>query len=380
MKILHVIVGLDVGGAEMMLKRFISASKEMQNVHHVVVSLTSIGKLGQQLQEEGIEVHTLGMRSVFATPFALFRLKALISKLKADAVQTWMYHADLLGGLAGKLCKRPVIWGIHSTYVADSGARVTTMIMRLCARLSAWVPDKIICVAEKSRQVHVGYGYDAGKMVVIPNGIDISRFQIEGPGRDVIRNECGIRQDEILIGTIGRFNPAKDYECFIRAAGIVAEKNPKAKFLMVGLGLQENNDVIGSWVASTGHADRFILLGPRSDAPDCLAAMDVFCLSSRTEALPTVICEAMAMQTPCVGTNVGDTAVLLDGHGIVVPRQNPEALADGLLDMIGQPKALRDVLGRKARKIIEEKYTIERARDSYIALYEQLLAKKEGEK
>lgn len=373
MKVMHIIVSLDVGGAEMMLKRLINSQQGQKYFIHTVVSLTDIGRVGVELQAMGVEVHSLRMRNVLSIPRVLLALKKLISSSNVDIVQTWMYHADLLGGIAARFSRGPsVVWGIHSTYVAASGSWSTVLVMRVCALLSRWVPDAIVCVAEKSRKVHVEYGYDARRITVIPNGIDMSRFQVPPKIRSEKRRDFGFSHDEIVIGTIGRFNPAKDYSCFVNAAGIVAKENNKVRFLMLGLGLDRDNEIIQEWIHNTGFGDRFVLLGERTDTSECLAAMDIFCLSSRTEALPTVIAEAMAMETPCVATDVGDTALLLGRTGIVAPPRNPKALAEALKQMIAKPISERLEIGKRAKERIEAEYTIDRARIRYENLYKNL--------
>lgn len=379
MKIQHVIVGLDVGGAEMMLKRLIESHSGDPRYEHSVVSLTTFGRLGPQLQAQGINVSALGMRSPLGALGALFRLHRVIRAASPDVVQTWMYHADLMGGLAARTAGfRNVVWGIHSTDVRAGGSRGTTLVMQLCARLSRWVPRVILCVAEVSRRAHISYGYDAARMLVVPNGLDLSNLTATQQQRAEFRAHCGFGEDDFVIGTLGRFNPAKDYENFVSAAGILAAKNAKVRFLMIGRNLDSNNPVLAKWIAATGYADRFVLLGERTDAPVCLAAMDTFCLSSRSEALPTVVAEAMAMAVPCVATDVGDTAGLVGDTGLIVPKEDPDCLASALLRMADTPFLQRTALGQRAKLRIHAEYTIERAKVRFESIYHKIVENKES--
>lgn len=376
MKILHVIICLNVGGAEMMLRRLIKSHSDNPEYEHTVISLTDVGTIGAQLKQEGIHVEALGMRSPLDIIPALLHLKKLIQKFAPDVVQTWMYHADLLGGLAARMAgNKNILWGIHSTDVRAGGSRSTTWVMRACAMLSRWVPDTILCVAEVSRQVHVAAGYFAPRMVVVPNGIDISKLFSSDARRLQIRGDCGFTDAHVVVGTLGRFNPAKDYKNFVAAAGILAKKYPHVRFMMVGNRLDQENPFLSKWISKTGFADRFVLLGERSDAPDCLAAMDVFCLSSKSEALPTVVIEAMAMGLPCVATNVGDTAVLVQDIGTVVAKEDPSGLATGLERVIQMPFADRCVIVRKGKERVRENLTIERARDRIESVYAKILSR-----
>ena len=374
MKILHVIVCLDVGGAEMMLKRLIESQKENPAYEHIVVSLTDIGSIGAEIRRLGTQVYSMGMRSGLDSFSVLLRLRGLIRKYSPDVVQTWMYHADLLGGLAARLAgKKNVVWGIHSTDVRAGGSRATILVMKICAKVSRWVPHTILCVAEVSRKVHIAAGYFAPRIVVLPNGIDMSRLVSNKFRRGEIRRACGFADSDLVIGTLGRFNPVKDYSNFVKAAGIIASKYLYVRFLMVGAQLDQDNVILRDWIDKTGFGDRFVLLGQRSDAPDCLAAMDVFCLSSKSEALPTVVIEAMGMGIPCVATNVGDTESILGDVGIVVPKEDPVALSVGLEKLIQISVEERRALTCQGKARVRENFTIERARERYEKLYAEIV-------
>lgn len=379
MKIQHVIIGLEVGGAEMMLKRLIESHAGNPGYQHSVISLTDLGSVGRQLAEQGVSIRAMGMRSPLDIFRVLPRLRRALRESKPDVVQTWMYHSDLLGGLAARWAGiKNVIWCIHSTDANPGGSRMTPFVMRACALLSSWVPRRILCVAEASKRVHVAAGYDASRMLVVPNGLDLSRLVATEDQRLDLRAGCGFTADHFVIGTVGRFNPAKDYENFVRAAGIVAAQCENVRYLMVGSKLDRENAVLARWIAETGYADRFVLLGERSDAAVCLAAMDAFCLSSRSEALPTVVAEAMALGVPCVATDVGDTANLVGDAGVIVRPEDPVRLAEALVRMASTPGQERATLGKKSKERVRSEYTIERARARFESIYCSVVENKKG--
>lgn len=375
MKVLHIITGLDVGGAELMLRRLVQSHYKNGDYSHSVISLTCVGKIGQELQAIGIEVRALEMHSLLDVPRALFQLVRHIRESRSDIVQTWLYHADLLGGLAARLARnRNVIWGVRTTEVTVGGRRSTMLVRQLCAALSRFVPHSIVCAAESSRRVHVDAGYDRTRMVVVPNGFDLSWLVATNEKRVMLRSQCGFAPSDVVIGSLGRFNPVKDHENFVRAATLVATARPEVKFLMIGRDLDANNAVLISLIAATGTQERFILLGERSDVPACLSAMDIFCLHSRTEGFPNVVGEAMAMALPCVVTDVGDAAVLVADKGVVVPKEDPAALAHGLMQLVDMPVEKRRELGQRAKVRIQAEFTIDRARENYEAIYQHVLA------
>jgi glycosyltransferase involved in cell wall biosynthesis len=376
MRVLHIIIGLNVGGAELMLKRLVESHHGSANYRHTVISITGIGKIGPQLQALGIEVHALGMRSAIDIPRVLWKLVRLIRATRPDIVQTWMYHADLLGGLAARLAgNRNVIWGIRTTEVTACGNRATVSVRKLCAWLSRFVPHTIVCAADASRLAHIAVGYDAARMVVVPNGFDVTRLIATSGQRESLRLQCSLGAELVTIGYLGRFHPAKDQENFVRAAGLVAPHHSNVRFLMVGRDLDANNTQLAEWISATGYADRFVLLGERADVPVCLAAMDLFCLSSRTEGFPNVVGEAMAMGLPCVVTDVGDAAMLVADTGIVVPKEDSAALAQGLGRLLAMTPNARQQLGQKAKARIHAEFTMDRARERFESIYQRIIKK-----
>lgn len=375
LKVVHVIVGLNVGGAELMLKRLIESQKQLPGYEHSVISLTDSGVIGPQLISQGISVRCLGMKGLLGLPKAFLCLLAEIRSFRPDIVQTWMYHADLLGGLAARFSGiRNVIWGVRTTDLEKGGKSATRLIRKLCAYLSRSIPTKIVCAAEASRKAHVAVGYYAQRMLVIPNGFDLSHLIATVEQRRTLRASLSLSEEHFVIGSLGRFNAVKDQANFIAATAILAKLNPALRFLMVGRGLTADNVALTELLNDTGCADRYILLGERGDAAVCLSAMDIFCLHSKTEGFPNVLGEAMAMGVPSVVTDVGDAALLLGGNGIVVPAQDARALSLGLKQMMELSSEERRLLSANAKARIVEKFTMDHSSQKFRQLYDDLSA------
>ena len=369
MQILHVIIGLDIGGAEMMLSRLIDGNRH-PGEQHAVVSLTTVGAVGSQLQAQGVPVTALGLRGLAGVPTCLLKLRRLIAERRPDVVQTWMYHADFIGGLAARLAGGcHIVWGVRTTHVGMEGSRATSLLRRVCALLSRHVPDTIVCAAEASRRAHVDVGYDPRRMHVIPNGFDTQALEAAAARRADQRAALGLPPDALVIGTAGRFNPVKDFGNFIRAAGIVAREVPSARFVLAGRHLDAHNEALVGWIAAEGLADRFSLLGERRDLPACLAALDVYCLTSRSEGFPNVLGEAMGVGLPCVSTDVGDAALLLGDTGLLVPKEDSPSLAAAVLDLLRRPPAARRALGLAAQERLQRHFSIDAARARFVELY-----------
>jgi glycosyltransferase involved in cell wall biosynthesis len=234
----------------------------------------------------------------------------------------------------------------------------------------------IVCAAEASKRSHIAVGYDASKMVVVPNGYDFSWLQASAVERLNLREQVGFYQDEVVVGCLGRFHADKDQKNFVIAAGLLATCYPKLRFLMIGRGLTWDNPLLAGWIDQTGFKERFVLLGESKDVPQCLAAMDVFCLHSRTEGFPNVLAEAMAMGLPCVTTDVGDAAMLLAESGVVVPKEDSSALAKGVEQLLALTSVARINLGLSAKARVVTQFSMEHARHCFESIYQQVLNEK----
>jgi glycosyltransferase involved in cell wall biosynthesis len=376
MLILHIMPDLNPGGAELMMKRLIESHLGDPRFEHRVISLRELRAVGPPLLAQGVQVEALGLTSMARLPGTLWRLARLVRAVRPDIVQTWMYHADLLGGLAARTVgRRRILWGVR---IADIDAqmgvpRLTSWIRSACARLSSRVPSRIVYVAESARRIHESLGYDPAKSIVIPNGYHMPAPAPADRGGAAIRKELGVGASDLLIGSAGRFSVQKDFRSFVRACARVADEIPEARFVIAGREIDESNSELAGWIAESGHADRFHLLGERTDLDSCLAGLDVFCLHSLQEGLPNVVAEAMAVGIPCVVTDVGDAALLVDDTAIVVSPGDPGALAAALLAMLRKPEDERRELGARARARIAAHFSMEAIRGRWEQLYDELV-------
>lgn len=375
MKVVHVITGLGVGGAETALHRLLS-HWDRRRFQAEVFSLTDEGPMADRIRALGVPVRTIGMRPGLPDPLGLIRLAGWLRAARPDLVQTWMYHADLLGGLAAKYAVRaPVVWGVrHANLDPHVNKRSTVWTAKTCARLSHRLPARIVCCAEVVLKVHARIGYDESKMVVIPNGFDLEAFRPDPAARPVVRRELGIPAEAPLVGLIGRFHPQKDHRTFIGAAALLHEQMPDVHFLLAGTGVTWENEILAGWIRAAGIQERCHLLGRRDDVPRLMAALDVAASSSVGEGFPNIIGEAMACGVPCAVTDVGDSAQIVGDTGRVVAPGAPEALARALHELLAAGREERLRLGDAARRRIEEKFSISAVVARYEQLYEEVAA------
>ena len=370
MHVLHIIVGLNRGGAEFMLQRLAIQMANKPDISQSIISLTDLGQLGADLRRKGINIHTLNIEGVLMVPKKMIKLIGLIKQIKPDVVQTWMYHSDLIGGVASRLAGvKKIFWGVHSVSIPQGVMSFTYWLVRLCAIGSRFIPLEVICCANSAMDAHIKLGYDKNKITVITNGYDFTVFRKNPGARSEVRQRLGFCDTEIVIGVVGRFDPLKDYRNFIVAAFHLKKVKKNLKFLMVGKGNDASNKTLVDWLNEFDLQGDFKLVGEQSDASLYFSAMDIFCLSSKSEAFPNVVVEGMAMCLPCVITDVGDAGVILGDYGFVVPARDPIALAKGLNKMCNLDQVTRVSIGERNAKYVNERYSIEKIADQFLNKY-----------
>lgn len=374
MKIIHIITGLNTGGAEMMLYKLLQYSID-KGIQWEVISLTDIGPVGAKIQQLGIPVRALHMNG-WNMPLATFRLAFWLRRSGPDIVQTWMYHADLVGGIAIMLSflRIPVIWGIRQSDLHPQLSKKRTIwVARLSSFLSDWIPSRIIINSEKGKNVHRAFGYSSKNMVVVPNGFDTDRFYPNPDARSSIRKELGISPGTPLIGCIARFDPQKDHRTFVEAARILQASLPSVHFLLCGRGVTWENRELTAWIGSDSLKDLFHLLGERDDTPCIIAALDIATLSAAYgEGFPNVLGEAMACGIPCVATDVGDSKNIIKDTGITVAVGDATGIAEGWERMLRMGEYERGELGRRARERVVQHFSISRVVEQYHSLYKEI--------
>lgn len=372
-RVLHVITGLGLGGAEMALLRLLGALRDEFDAE--VLSLTTEDPLGAPIRALGVPVHALGRSAGVPDPRLLTGALAAVRRFRPGLIQTWMYHADLVGGLAGWMTGVPVVWGVHYALARDADLKpLTRAVVWVNARLSRRVPRTIVYCADSGRARHESLGYDPTRGLVIPNGLDPTRFRPDPPARLAVRAALGLEPSAPLIGLCARYHPDKDHRTFLRAAAILARARPDVHFVLWGRDVEEANPVLADLVRAGGLSGRVHLLGQRDDSARLHAALDVGALSSVTEALPTAVIEAMACGVPCAVTDVGDAAAIVGGTGRVVPPGDPAALARAWEDLLALSPAERQALGEAARRRVEERYSLEKMAAAYARLYRDIMA------
>jgi glycosyltransferase involved in cell wall biosynthesis len=372
-KILHIITSLDVGGAEAMLQKLVLGT-DRSRYEPEVIALTAVGRLGREIAASGVSVRDLRMSPGRPDPRAFARLGYWIRRARPDVVQTWMYHADLVGGLAARAVgNAPVIWGIRGSFDPVKSKRHMVWTARVCAALSGRIPRQIVSCSNALAESHIRLGYDARRIRVIPNGFDTSTYRQDPTARSALRAELGIAPTATIVGHLARWDPQKDHIGFIEAALRVLRGSPDVHVLMCGAGIDDRNEAVLEPIRRAGLDGRFHLLGPREDIPRLTAALDVLVSSSiYGEGFPNVLGEAMACGVPCVTTDVGDSAMIVGDTGSVVAAHDSLALSLAIAEMVELDSVERAALGRAARERVEEHFALPGIVDRFQSLYDEV--------
>ena len=367
MNIVHIITGLVDGGAEAVLYRLCTHDKK--NLH-TVISLMDSGKYGAMLEASGIAVHCLYMPRGRITLAGLWRLWRLLRSERPDVVQTWMYHADFIGGIVARLARIPVIcWGLHNSNLEpEKSTRSTIFVARMCAWLSRWIPTAIVSCSAKAASVHQALGYAKGKFTIIPNGYNVVEFAPDPETRTQFRREWGVSEKTILLGMVARYSPQKDHANLVNALRLIKHKKVSFQCALVGTEMDANNHELCRLIENQGVRSNVLLLGQSPDIPGVMNALDIHVLSSGFgEAFPNVLNEAMACGTPCVTTDVGDAAVIVGDTGWIVPPFNPELLANAISEAIAEMQDAEQWVVRRSmcRDRVVLNFSLERMVDNY---------------
>ncbi|MDF2691186.1 MAG: glycosyltransferase [Gammaproteobacteria bacterium] len=368
-KVTHVITSLSSGGAQVLLYEL------LKNANHSkfdmeVVCLGKSGPIAELIAGLPCKITYLKANKVFPL-LAAWRLFKIFKSARPDAVHTWMYHADFLGGLAAKMAGlRKIIWSIHHSDAANLKT-TTKWVMKLCARLSYYLPSKIVLTAKNAQSYHESYAYQTNKMTVISNAIDPEKFVRKTELRTATRQRLGIAENEFVWGSFTRFHPQKGLGVLLKAySQVLQQSSQPSKLILAGFAMDSSNLELRELVEKYQLNDKVILLGEIQKVADYLPALDSLLSASISgETSPLIIMEAMSCELPCVVSKIGDCAEIIADSGYAVKANDANALAKAMTDMMGLSVEHRQALGQLARNRVLQHYHIKNMTSAYENLY-----------
>jgi glycosyltransferase involved in cell wall biosynthesis len=369
------IPSLDTGGAERNLVNLVTTMNR-DEFNNEVVTLLKPGLMAQALVQSGIAVTSMEIDRHRPNPAALLWLVRHLLANRPSILQTWMYHADLIGTVAAFFAKPAhLLWNVRSSEIDHAGIPRSTRYMARFLAILSKRPDAIVINSQAGQRYHDQIGYRPKEWINIPNGVDLARFLPRRDERAALRARIGLPADVTAIGFVARYHPMKDVETFLRAASLF-QRDENAKFVLCGDGLEPGNASLAELIRMLDLDRGVVLLGRRTDMEQIYPTLDALTLCSiYGEGFPNVLCEAMACDVPCVATDVGDSVIIVGDCGLIVPPRDPEALVRAWRTLIEKSQ----VAPEGARSRVATRYSLERMCAHYESLYRSLVQKRPDE-
>lgn len=369
-KIAFLIRSLDYGGSERQLVTLVKALD--QKIFDITVfCFYPGGSFEKDLENCGVKIISLEKQGRWDLFNFTLRFGRHLKNIQPDVIHGYLSDPNcLIIFLKPLFPSIRMVWGVRASNLDSLGNNWLSRLTYSLEYLLSHFADLIIVNSHAGRAYHAAHGYPMDKMIVIPNGIDINRFKPDLAARARVRAEWGITENTILIGLVARLDPLKDHPTFLKAAALLAQQQQDVRFVCVGGGSESYVQELYQLAHELGISEKVIWAGGRADVPAVQNALDIATCSSYTEGFPNVIGEAMACSVPCVVTDVGDSTWIVGNTGIVVPPQNPEALAAGWMSCLQKD---RSKLGVKARSRIVEKFSVQQLVEQTQEAIESLL-------
>jgi glycosyltransferase involved in cell wall biosynthesis len=355
-KIAFLIESLRCGGAQKQLVNLAKVLKK-DDFDITVLYFYPGGFFESELKDSGVHLISLEKCGRWDLFFFFWRLVHHLKLIQPDVLHGYLETANLLTVfLKPFLSSTQMVWGVRVSNIDLSHYDWLSRLLFPWECFLSHFADLIIVNSHAGRSYYLEHGFPSNKTVVIPNGIDTEHFKPDPKARQTVRSEWRIWEETILIGLVGRFDPMKDHSTFLKAAALLCQERQDVCFVCVGSGSEDYRQELQQLTEQLDISEKVIWAGSRADMPAVYNALDILCSSSAYgEGFANALGEAMACGVPCVVTDVGDSAWIVENTGVVVPPQNPEALVAGLSSLIKQQQYKSpDVKSKTRSRIISE--------------------------
>jgi len=375
-QVLFLIRSLNFGGSERQLV-MMAAGLKASGVPVRVATFYEGGPLRDELTRHGVECRSLKKRTRWDVVGFLWRWIQMARDCRPSVLYAFLGSANLMAIMAKPwLGHAKIVWSVRASNM-DLGQYgwLDRILFQLECSLARFA-DRIIVNSTAGRDYVAARGFPKDKMVVIPNGIDTERFRPNPSSRERMRKEWGIGGHEFLIGVVGRLDPMKDQETFVRAAGVMGRQRQDVRFVCVGNGSDERRQALERLAEGLGLGKRILWKEAISDVATVYCALDLLTLSSAFgEGFPNVVAEAMACGVPCVVTDVGDSRMIVGETGIIVPARDPAALSKAWSMVLEWNAEKRALMSRQTRERIVRHFNVDRMVEATLKELEQVAGK-----
>ena len=299
------------------------------------------------------------------------RLVHFLRRLRPEIVHGYGAVANELAWLGGRASGARVVLGLRTSGLELERCDWTIRAsLRVSARLSRHV-DLVIANSQAGMEYYVQQGFCRRNLTVVPNGINTDRFRRRSEARCQLRRQWAVQNSEFLIGLVGRLDPQKGHATFLKAMASLADRHRRVRVACIGASLADVRDDLAESPAARSLGSRLRWEPARDDIEHVLPALDALVLSSAySEGFPNVVGEAMAAEVPCITTDVGDAAMLLNDPRRTVPPRNPQRLLDACERLLGQSEKERRRAAKNDRRRIVEHFSVARLAELTTALLE----------
>ena len=380
-RILHITTGLGLGGAEKILFD-LAQHQASKGFLAAVVSLNAGGYYGPLLQNNGVRLIEIPFIDsnrgivwhIFNLATTTYLLIKVLRQLRPNLVHTWMYPADIFGGIVSRLFGIPVVWGIFTGHTNSKYYKPRTFFLfKLCILFSKFIPSQIVSCSAFGRHSHSLVGYDLNRIRYIPSGFDIptrsTRSTLFASSNTNTKNNR-----PCTIGMLGRFTKEKDHFLLLEAVAILKRKGHQLNLLLAGsTGIDHHNSTLTEFIEQHGLKSNTTLMSSVPNIHTLFSKLDVFSLISSSEGFPTVVGEAMAYGLPCIVSNVGDSKILLNDPKQLVSVGHLSELVHAIESMINISESNRISIGERNSERITQHFTKTTMVNRYLALYKYSL-------
>lgn len=367
MTVLHCVTGLNIGGAEMMLANLL---EQPSSFRWSVLSLLTPGALAARVSNAGAQLQSLSMTPESLAAAKIPALRRAVGRAAPDLIHGWMHHGIIAAtvGAAGLGC--PVIWGVHHSIGALEREKPRTRRMIWLAALLSRRAAAITYPSRHTAEQYEQLGFDPGRRVIMPNGVNCAVFKPDPTGRERLVSLLGIPPDRLIVGHVARFDPMKDQATLIRAIATLRAEGVDLHLVVVGPG--HENGALVRMAAEAGIGDRISVIGPTFGVAGLMPGLDVHVITSAWgETFSLATAEAMACGVPAVVTDLGDCRWVVGEDDFTVRPGDPDGVAAALRRILVLDAGERRRLGLAGRERIVSLFSHEQYATRHNELYER---------
>ncbi len=349
--------------------------QKSEGIFSTIISLSSLDSVGKKLQSLGIEVIYLGGKPGRLPSLRIVsKFISAVRKLEPDVVQGWMYHGNIAASFLRLVLPRsvPIIWNIRQSLGTLSDERPLTRFVILLGAVISPSTSGIVYNSRTAVAQHEKIGYRKNRTIFIPNGFDQEIHPAEIGRRAKVESDksSGLTKGRFVIGHAARFHPKKGHDVLFAALKQVLDQGWNVQLVAVGRNVEASNRRLMQAIPQDIDEECYQLSGEEEDMTRFYSKLDLFVSSSKWgEGFPNVIAEAMMNGIVCVGTDVGESKSLIGDTGVVVPPNDAQALAGGIIGVFQAAAERRSEMGMRAAKRISSEFGIAKIGRQYLNVY-----------